>query len=106
MMTLSKEEAERVTRRFPTRVIVVMHPQGNNTPRLDRYKYVVHSHWTMGHFVGLLRERLKLSPHEALFCFCNNALIPMSNTLGQVKQKHQATGGVVYISYANENTFG
>ena len=53
-------EAERIRRKYPDRIPIICERAGENIPDLDRKKYLVPSDLTMGQFVYVIRQRMKL----------------------------------------------
>ncbi|CCW66320.1 unnamed protein product [Phytomonas sp. Hart1] len=72
---------------------------------------------TVGEVILLLRERLALSPHEAIFltvvspklCTADSigfSMPPNNTTLGVLYEQYRNPDGFLYIAYCMENTFG
>ena len=101
---LTDEEARRVTRKFPDRVVVVFLRTGN-APELKKHKFVVPRDLKMRDLVRMLK-REPGTEKQALFFFCNNGVVHMDGTFSEIRSRHACADGIVYIKYAVENTFG
>jgi GABA(A) receptor-associated protein len=60
----------------------------------------------MGQFLYVIRKRLRLLPEKALFLFVNGTIPPTTSLINEVYNRHKDDDGYLYISYAQENTFG
>lgn len=102
-----KEESTRVISKYPYRIPIICEKMlGKNIPDIDKHKYLVPVDLTMGQFIYVIRNRIKLNNQQALFLFINGT-IPSSNSLminsySQLKDED----GFLYINYSSENTFG
>lgn len=105
-------EAARVIAQHPDKVPIICEPYSDNTPPINRYKYLVNGSITVGQFIHVIRPRISGAIYEggskALFLFVgNNSIIPpISAMLSSVYHLHRDTDGFLYITYALENTFG
>ena len=62
---------------------------------------------TMGAFTYIIRKRLELEPHQAIFLFISNSTIPSSSSLlSEIYETHKEEDNFLYIQYTGENTFG
>lgn len=73
---------------------------------LDKNKFLVNKSYTMRQFLALIRTRLSLEPHKALFVFVDNQLYNGSCSLGDIYDRHKKYDGALYMEYGTENTFG
>ena len=106
-----KTESARIREKFPTLIPVICERVENNTtlvPELDRRKFLVPPHLTMGQFVYVVRKRVKLDATQAIFMYIShrNILAPTSMTLSQLYEEHKHEDGFLYVCYSGENTFG
>lgn len=84
-------ESSRIRSKYPTFYPVIVekyeHTQKNTDkaedeiPHLKKFKYLCSNTLTVGGFISMLRERLKLKQHQALFLFCGNFAIAPSSYL-------------------------
>lgn len=103
-----QEEAERIIKKFPDRipVIVERNNTSTNVPDIDKQKYLVPSDLTVGQFVYVVRKRIKLAPEQAIFIFINNYLPPTASLMSTIYETHKASDKFLYMTYSGENTFG
>ena len=73
---------------------------------IDKTKYLVPSDLKMNQFLFIVRKRLKLKPHEAIFLLVNDQLCPSNMSFFEIYEKHADEDGFLYIIYTSENTFG
>ena len=72
-------------------------------------KFLVPGDITLMQFLYILRKRLQLKPHDALFVYINNELPPLNITLDEIYEHYFRSfndDGFVYIEYSHEKTFG
>lgn len=102
-----QEESQKVLTKYPDRLPVIVEKQTTATiNNIDKTKYLVPSDLTMGQLIHIIRKRIKLKASEAIFVFVNNSIPCTSNTIAQIYEKGKDEDGFLYVTYANENTFG
>ena len=100
------EESGKMRQRYPERIPEIIEPK-TNAPPIDKRKYMVPKELTCGQLLYVIRNRLKMSPEEALFLYLPSATIPASSAvMGDLHGKHKDEDGFLYMKYACENTFG
>ncbi|KAL4668870.1 hypothetical protein H8959_007424 [Pygathrix nigripes] len=102
-----RSEGEKIRKKYPDRVPVIV----EKAPKarigdLDKKKYLVPSHLTVGQFYFLIRKRIHLRAEDALFFFVNNVIPPTSATVGQLCQEHHEEDFFLYIAYSDESVYG
>jgi GABA(A) receptor-associated protein len=94
-------------KKYPDRVPVICEKtQGNDNPDIDKNKYLVPVNITIGQFLAIIRQRINIKPHQAIFLFVANCIIPSNELIGNVYNTHKDPDNFLYISYSKENTFG
>jgi len=101
-------ETKRILAKYPGRVPIVCEKSSykNDLPNLDKSKYLVPSDFTLGQFMYIIRERMKLNPGEALFFIISNNIHSSSTIIGHIYELFKEPDGFLYIQYCKENTFG
>ena len=102
-------EAQRVLSKYPDRIPVICERSrsaSKDCPFIDKRKYLVPRDLTIGHFLYVIRKRLKLPPEKALFLFVNGTIPATSSSLGEIYHQHKNADCYLYVTYAEENTFG
>ena len=61
---------------------------------------------SVGQFTHVIRKKMNLKSHEAIFMFVGNILPPVSATFDTLHKDHAAEDGLLYVKYGKENTFG
>ena len=105
--TISSKELEVLRKKYPAHVFVLALPaiRASDLPPLDKRKYIVPKHTSVGMFMSILRKRMTLPPEKALFIFVDNNLPTSSMTMGELCAAH-GHDGFLKVMYAGENTFG
>ena len=95
--------------KYPDRIPVVITRSKNKSDidDIDRNKFLVPSDYTIGQLVAVIRKRIKIKPHQAIFVFIDNKLPAVSSTVAEVYSKYKdPNDGMLYVTYSGENTFG
>ena len=103
-----KNEADRILKKYPDRIPVIVEKNKNNDSLLeiDKNKYLVPNDLTLGQFSFVIRKRLKLKPEQAMFLFINNKIIPIASLMCQVYKNEKDKDEFLYVEYSGENCFG
>lgn len=104
------EESTRVITKYPDRIPIVCEKADNKKnseiPTIDKKKYLVPNNLTMGQFLYVVRNRMKLPPEKAIFLFVGGTIPPTSAIISQIYNTKKDKDGFLYIEYSGENTFG
>lgn len=102
------EEAKRIAERYPGRIPVIVEKasRASDIASIDKQKFLVPSHMTVGQFLFIVRKRLTLPPEKALFIFINGQLPTTAQTIGSLHHDHKDDDGFLYVFYSGESTFG
>ena len=104
------EESKRVLTKYPDRKPIICEKSNNNNttnlPDIDKKKYLVPDELTIGQFIYVIRNRMKLKPDEAIFLFINKRMMPTTAIIGQIYPQEKDNDGFIYIEYSKENVFG
>ena len=103
-----REEADRVLAKYPDRVPIIVEKDPSSTVvDIDKHKYLVPQHLTMGQFLHIIRKRTKIPPAQAIFMFINGNTLPISaESVGDVYERHKGEDNYLRMTYSGENTFG
>lgn len=100
------EEANRALEKYPNRIPIIIEPGTKTVIDISRKKYLVPYEISVGQFMHIIRQRMKLDPSEAIFLFCNGKLAPTSKILSEIYETDQNNDKFLYFKYCNESTFG
>lgn len=102
------DESSRVLAKYPDRKPIICLKSNNayDLPDIDKKKYLVPNDLTIGQFIYVIRQRMKLRPDEAIFLFINNKIMSTTSIIGQIYHEEKDPDGFLYIEYAKENVFG
>jgi GABA(A) receptor-associated protein len=96
-------ETKKIREKYPERIpIMVNKASGCNLNDIDKKKYLVPCDMTIGQFIAIIRQRIKISPDKAIFIFINNVLPPVSATMINVYNEMKM---VFYIFIIMVNLF-
>jgi GABA(A) receptor-associated protein len=103
-----KLEAEKLKTKYPDRIpcIVDKNPLSKDMIEIHKKKYLVPGEITIGQFMMILRKKIRLTPTQGFYVFCNNTMIASSCLLRQVYVEYKKEDGFLYFTYSSENTFG
>lgn len=102
-----RDESVRIKKKYPDRIpIIIEKSKDSNIVDIDKRKYLVPADLTIGQFVYVIRNRIKLAPEQAMFVFFNNIVPPTSALMSQMYNEHKNEDGFLYLTYSGENTFG
>lgn len=101
-------EAYRIKQSFPGRVPIYIQraARSENIPQLDKNKFMAPMDITVGQFMFVIRKRLALAAHQALFLFVANTIPITSSLMREVYALHGDADGFLYMMYSGENAFG
>lgn len=102
-----KKEAERIQKKYPDRIPIIAELNPNSgLPPLDKCKYLVPIDITCGQFAYVIRNRIRLTPEQAIFLFINNTIPPTSTVMSELYKEHKDQDGFLYFLVSGEQTFG
>lgn len=101
-------ESKRVMEKYSNRIPIICEKLSSKAdlPDIDKTKYLVPNDLTVGQFVYIIRNRMKLPPEEALFLLISNNIFSSSTLMGTLYNFYKDADGFLYIQYCKENTFG
>jgi GABA(A) receptor-associated protein len=75
-------------------------------PEIDKKKYLVPMELTVGQFLYVIRNRLKILPNKSIFLFIDGLMPSTSTCLHYYYANYKDSDGFLYINYTFENVFG
>ena len=102
------QETIRIKNKYPDKLPIICESSDNShgVPEIDKKKYLVPCDITIGQFISIIRQRIKLAPDKAIFIFINNVLPPTSATIYSIYNEMKHGDGFLYIYYNGESVFG
>ncbi len=102
-------ESSRIRVKYPDRVPVICRRSKSckDLDELKKEKYLVPKEKTIGEFLHILRQKIKIHSDKAFFVMVEGRVLPgTSETFGNIYNDHKNDDGFLYIEYHGENTFG
>ncbi len=101
-------ESRKILEKFPGRIPIIVERalKDKSTPLIDKNKFLCPGDLTVGQFLFIVRNRLKLPSEKALFVFINDSLPPTNTLIKQIYYQFKESDGFVYMSYCGESVFG
>jgi len=101
------KESQKIMQKYPDKIPIIINKQNNCLLKnIIKNKFLVPKDITMSQFVYIIRKRIKLREHEALFIMINNNLMPSNMNMGEIYANYKSDDGYLYSTYTSENTFG
>ena len=102
------KESSSIRINYPDRVPIIFEKSNNNKdiPDIDKHKYLAPLDFTVGQFIYVIRNRMKLPSEKSLFLIIKNVIPPTTALLGNIYNQYQDDDKFLYITYTTENTFG
>lgn len=101
-------ESKRVLIKYPDRIPIICEKLYGQPglPEINKNKYLAPYDITLGQFIYIIKQRLKIKSDEALFLFVNNKMMSINETIMSIYYYEKDPDGFLYIKYSKENTFG
>jgi len=100
-------DSQRLRNKYSDRCcIIVGKNDKSDIPDIERHKFLVPNHLTVGQFIYIIRSRIECDSNSALFLFINGKIPPTSQSLIHIFEADKEEDGFLYVTYSGENTFG
>ena len=103
-------EVDRIRLRYPGRIPVLIFPENDYQPRLDKNKFLVPGELTVGNLMFVVRKRISVEKDKALLFFVTEngqpAIPSVDTIIASLYDNNKSTDGFLRIYYSFEKTFG
>ena len=103
------KESSRLLEKYPERVPVIIERSENSKHLtiIDKNKYLVPKELTMSQLLWVIRKRMRIRKDQAVFLLSESGTVFSSTEhISSVYENNKDLDGLLYLRYANENTFG
>jgi len=100
------EESTKIISKYPNRIPIIVERGNNSIKQIDRKKYLVPKDLTIGQFIFVIRQRMKLDESQSIYIFINGMIPTPSQFVFEIYEKHKDEDNFLYITYCAESTFG
>lgn len=104
------DESKRIMEKYPDRFPIICEKANNKNnkdiPLIDKNKYLIPQDLTIGQFVYVIRNRIKLPAEKAIFLFVGGIIPSNSEIISNVYNQYKDNDGFLYITYSGESVFG
>jgi GABA(A) receptor-associated protein len=106
MASLTLTEVERLRKKYPDRVPLLLIKSPKTTIDIPKKKFLAPSSLTLSDFLCSIRKLYKVPPEKAIFFYVNNTLPNIGELISTIHQRHKDKDGTLHLTYSEENTFG
>jgi GABA(A) receptor-associated protein len=101
-----KADSERILKKYPNRVPIILSRRSRTEVLVDKYKYLSPGDVTVMSLLYHIRKNIKLRPEQAIYLMINEEMCNTTLTMDAIYETKKDADGFLYITYSNENTFG
>lgn len=102
-----QKEASYILKKYDHKVpIICEKSESSLIEQISKKKFLVNEDLTVAQFQMVIRKRLNIQSHSAIFLLTNNKYLSATKTLGEIYQNDKDSDGFLYIKYSIEDTFG
>lgn len=101
-------ESTRILNKYPDKLPLICEKANTNNylPTITQKKYLVPYFLTIAEFILIIRQKINLQPHVAIFLFVNNQILSGTTFIGHIYENLRDKDGFLYVQYSQENVFG
>ncbi len=101
------KQSSDIMAKYPDRIpVYVSKRKHSKYEDIDKHKYLVPKDITISQFLYIIRKRLKLESHQAIFVFIDNTLPPSSELISSIYDRAKDLDGFLYVEFSHESVFG
>jgi GABA(A) receptor-associated protein len=100
------QESTKIIDKYPDRIPIIVQRANTDVKEIDKEKYLVPKDLTMGQFLHVIRQRIKLDPHQSIYLFVNASMVPSSMLISEIYENNKDKDNFLYVTYCMESAFG
>jgi len=104
-----KKQSNSILTKYPDKIPIIVEKNKSckNLLELNKNKYLVSINLTLGQFLHIIREKIKIKSTESIFFLTNNICLCNSELLITIYNTHKNTeDNFLYLTYTSESVFG
>ncbi|CAL5394539.1 unnamed protein product [Camellia sinensis] len=86
--------------------VILEKAEGSEILDMPRKKFLVPTDMSVGQFMCVIRKTFKIKPEKAMIILLRNFVIATALSMAEIYQANKREDGCLYMSYAEENTYG
>lgn len=102
------QDSKIIREKYPERipVIVELDSKSDIDKFLTKNKYLVPHDLSMNQFIYVIRKKINIPDHKAIYMFVNETLPPITTLLSALDREHRDPDGFLYITVCSEVSYG
>lgn len=94
------------SRRYDKKIFVVAETFNNEQLPFFSEIFKIEPNATVHKLVKLIRNRMKLEEQVAIYIYCNKVIVPPTNIMQSVYERHKDGDGILYLNIVSIDAFG
>ena len=105
-----EEESKYILSKYPDKIPIIIErshlKNAEDIPDIKKKKFLVPNDLQLSQLIYIVRKRINIEPHIAIFFFIDNEIFPSGELVKVIYDKKKDKDGFLYMTYTGESTFG